>query len=101
MPKLAALFEDFRNFKMNTSMQLDALNKTESIKEDPLADFQNLKFTVNTLKSDVNYFKLQFGLARVQQIEDLTLKQKDFTYDLEIMKTMMEQVAMKEELQKA
>lgn len=56
---------------------------------------QSLQFTVNNLKTEVDYQKKMFSVQKLQLLDTCETKLRNLTYEVEVQKMNMDQFASK------
>ena len=65
---------------------------------DPATEIQQLKFLMNTQTNEIKFVKQQFGPMRIKQIDKTDANLKHALFEIEILKTNLETVALQSDL---
>ena len=98
MPKVAGMLDEFTKFK------IDVVKKM-GIKEEGMVDFKEkdqgsdaLKYKVETLESEMEYFKVMFNSSKLNQIDQNTQKIDNIRQDIQMLEMEKVEYAHKNDI---
>lgn len=63
------------------------------------SDLQQIKFTINNLKAELEYMKKMFSQQRLTQIDQTENKVRNMSYDVEVLKMQIDSSARNSDLE--
>lgn len=103
LPKVSKQLDDLRLFKEKLELKMKTWNRQEEQTEQATgsidaSQLQSMNFAINHIKSEIEYQKKVFSVTKLQEIDGLVKKVNNITYDVQVTKMNMENLATKSEL---